>query len=439
MSAVAESDLSFATFLPERPFAGDPTPLAHLRSAALARFEVLGFPTVDQEAWRSTNVEAIAHAGLVALSGPAPVPRETVEAFGYPGSLRLTFVDGFFVPELSETGALPAGVVVGGLRQALEDHPELVLSGLGRHASFEHHAFVALNTAAFQDGGFVFVPRGVVLETPIHLLSISATAQAAAYPRQLILLAENSQATVVESYVGLDLPCSLTCAVTEIVLGPNAVLDHYKIQREGLGTYHLATQQTVQDRASTLRSHSISIGGALTRNDLNALLDGEGVSCTLNGLYLVDGLQLVDNHMRVDHAKPNGYSHELYKGIIDGHGRSVFNGLIHVHPGAQKTDAVQANRNLLLSREALASSNPQLEIFANDVRCTHGSTIGQLEDDAIFYLRSRGISEDAAKSLLTYAFASDILERIKVEPVRQELEEFLFHRLPQGEIVRQAV
>ncbi len=211
------------------------------------------------------------------------------------------------------------------------------------------------------------------------------------------------------------------------------------MQRESRDAFHLATFQLLGGRDCTPSSHSISIGGALVRNDVNAVLDGEGIDCILNGLYLADGRQVVDNHMRVEHAKPHCASHELYKGVLDGKARAVFNGLIHVHPGAQKTDAKQSNRNLLLSKDAIANSNPQLEIYADDVKCTHGSTVGQLDDDAIFYLRSRGIGAEAARSLLTYAFASDIVERIKVEPVRRDLEELLFARLPQGDVVRQAV
>jgi Fe-S cluster assembly protein SufD len=211
------------------------------------------------------------------------------------------------------------------------------------------------------------------------------------------------------------------------------------VQRESREAFHVATFQVQAERDSAPRSHSISLGGGLVRNDVNAVLGGEGIDCILNGLYLVDGRQHVDNHMRVEHAKPHCSSHELDKGVLDGKGRAVFNGLIHVHPGAQKTDAKQSNRNLLVSREAVANSNPQLEIYADDVKCTHGSTVGQLDEDAVFYLRSRGIGEEAARSLLTWAFASDIVERIQVEPVRKDLEEFLFARLPKGEVVRQAV
>ena len=257
------------------------------------------------------------------------------------------------------------------------------------------------------------------------------------YPRNLIVAEEASQLTVVETYAGDG--AYFSCGLTELVAGPGAVVDHYKVQREGREAFHLATLQLYAERASAVSSHSISLGGGLVRNDVNAVLDGEGIDCILNGLYLADGRQLVDNHMRVEHAKPHCASHELYKGILDGKARSVFNGLIYVHKGAQKTDAKQSNRNLLLSADAIANSNPRLEIFADDVKCTHGSTVGQLDDDAVFYLRSRGIGVDAARSLLTYAFASDILARIKVEPVRHDLEEFLFARLPQGDVVRQAV
>jgi len=391
------------------------------------------------EEWRSTNVAPIAQAGFFPIKMPGLVEADAVEALGYEGTDRLVFVDGVFAPELSTDLNLPEGVTVSTLSQALETQPELVLGHLGQYASFQEHAFAALNTAYFREGAFLHIPRGTVLETPIHLLFISATAEVAVFPRLLVVAEENSQATFVESYESLHEGAYFTCPVSEIVLDPNATVDHYKIQRESLEAFHMAVQKTVQDRSSTLRSHSISIGGALVRNDVNGLLDEEGISCTLNGLYLVDGTQHVDNHMKVDHAKPNCYSHELYKGILDGAGRSVFNGLIHVWEDAQKTDAVQSNRNLLLSKSALAYSNPQLEIFADDVRCTHGSTIGQLDEDAVFYLRSRGIGEAAAKSLLTYAFASDIVERIKVDAVRKDMEELLFARLPRGEVVRQAV
>jgi Fe-S cluster assembly protein SufD len=465
--------------------------LSALRQAAIARFAALGFPTTRQEEWRYTNLAPLARAafqrapirmvgGGATSPSAAPVagaPRlgpGAVARWTFDAAATLVFVDGQFAPELS-TGVggaggehpLPPGVEVTSLAAVLARDPSLVTPWLGRHTSFQDQPFVALNTAFLHDGAVVVLPRGAVLERPVHLLYLStpfpvapvrrsrhggasagtravASAKPAvpapatvSYPRNLVVAGEGSQLTVVETYAGEG--AYFTCGVTELIAAPGAVVDHYKVQRESREAYHLATLQVYGDRASVISSHSISLGGGLVRNDVNALLDGEGIDCILNGLYLADGRQLVDNHMRVEHAKPHCGSHELYKGILDGKARTVFNGLIHVHPGAQKTDAKQSNRNLLLSADAIANSNPRLEIFADDVRCTHGSTVGQLDADAVFYLRSRGIGEAAARSLLTYAFASDIVARIKVEAVRHDLEEYLFARLPQGEVVRQAV
>ena len=428
------------------PRAAGPEFVRALRRRAMARFQELGFPTRDQEQWRATDVSAIARATFARAGGPEPaaLPDDATYA------ATLTFVDGRLAPRLSRSSGLPAGVLVTGLAEALERYPEgaeRIEPWLGRLAGFDEHPFVALNTALFADGAFLYVPRGVVVEKPIQLLFLSTgravepTAEgiAVAYPRNLIVAEESSAVTIVESYRGPEEIPYFNCAVTELVAGPNASVDHYKVQREGTAAFHLATFRIQQERSSALSSHSISLGGALVRNDVEAVLAGPGIDSNLNGLYMIGGRQFVDNHMRVEHASPHCASHELYKGVLDGHARAVFNGLIHVRKGAQKTDAKQSNRNLLLSRNAVANSNPQLEIFADDVKCTHGSTVGQLDDDAIFYLRSRGIGEEAAKSLLTYAFASDIVERVKVEPVRHELEEYLFSALPKGDVVRQAV
>lgn len=429
-------------FLRELP-AGEPAAVQALRRLGIERFAALGFPTLRQEDWRFTNVAPIVRGTFVRPEtdpDAADPARLAVLDFGdLATAARLVFVDGRFSAKLSLIGELPAGTVVTSLADALARTPDLVLPWLGRLGE-TNNPFVALNTAFLRDGAFVLVPRGAVIEKPIHLLFLSSGTEARAtfsFPRNLIVAGENSQVTLVETYAGDGV--YLCCPVTELNAGPASVVDHYKLQRESREAFHLATFQITGERSATPSSHSISIGGALVRNDVNAVLAGEGIDCILNGLYLAEGRQLIDNHMRVDHAQPHCASHELYKGILDGRARAVFNGLIHVHPGAQKTDAKQSNRNLLLSSEAIANSNPQLEIFADDVKCTHGSTVGQLDDDAVFYLRSRGIGEEAARSILTYAFASDIVERIKLEPVRRDLEEFLFARLPQGEVVRQAV
>jgi Fe-S cluster assembly protein SufD len=446
LAGAARFAADFELFLRELP--AEPASLTALRRMAIERFARLGFPTLRQEAWRQTNVSAIAQGTFdrVPLGYPEPtVDLSRLDPLAEGAAARLVFVNGRLSTGLSTLSGLPDGVVVASLAEALQTAPKTVEPWLGQFARFDDHPFVALNTAFLTDGAVVWVPRGVVVERPIHVLYVS-TAETnglgnehtlAIFPRNLFVAGENSQVTIVETYAG-EGPY-FTCPVTELVAGPSSVVDHYKLQMESRDAFHIATFHLQGERSCAPSSHSISIGGALVRNDVVAILDGEGIDCILNGLYLGEGRQVIANHMRVEHAKPHCSSHELYKGVLDGSSRAVFNGLIHVHPGAQKTDAKQSNRNLLLSSHAVANSNPQLEIFADDVKCTHGSTVGQLDEDAIFYLRSRGIGEEAARSLLTYAFASDVVERIKVDPVRKDLEELLFSRLPQGEVVRQAV
>jgi Fe-S cluster assembly protein SufD len=349
-------------------------------------------------------------------------------------------------------------VKAGSLAAAWGTDPASIELHLARHASYHDHAFVALNSAFMKDGAFVYVPKGKVVERPIHLLFVSTrpastglsagpstglrtgfdSAQdrpgtaVVSHPRNLIVADDGSQAMIVESYVGVGTNVYLTNVVTEIVGGKNAVIDYYKLQRENEEAFHIATVQAHLDRSSNFSSHSIDLGGALVRNDLNATLDGEGIECTLDGLYMVTGRQHVDNHTRIDHVKPHCSSRELYKGLLDGKSRGVFNGKIYVHKAAQKTDAKQTNKNLLLSEGATINTKPQLEIYADDVKCTHGSTIGQLDQDAVFYLRSRGLDLATARNLLTYAFASEMVGRIKVEPVRAQIENLLVTRLRNG-------
>jgi Fe-S cluster assembly protein SufD len=424
----------------------EPNRIGRLRKAAIERFGELGFPTKKLEEWRSTDVRVIAESSFSFEATPGSsegtVPEADCKSFRYANTHELVFVNGQFRSDLSRLQDLPDGVIVSSLGEAWHEHPELVEPHLGRHASFENHAFVALNTALHEDGVFVFLPRGTVVEVPIHILHLGRGGDlpVASFPRNLFVADENSQGRIIEQFAtAADHGNHFTCPVTEVVLAQSAVIDHYKLQRESTDAFHMATFQIYLDRASNFCSQSISWGGGLVRNDVNAVLDGEGCEATLNGLYMVEGKQLVDNHMRVDHVAANCDSHELFKGILEGHARAVFNGRIFVHKGAQKTDAKQTNRNLLLSPTALVNSNPQLEIFADDVRCTHGSTVGQLDELGIFYLRSRGIGEEAARSLLTYAFCADIVQRVKDKAVRRDLEEFLFRRLPRGEVVRQAV
>ncbi len=442
MQAVAERSpfvTGYDTF--ELGLAGQPESVRRLRRTGFDEFDQVGFPSTRQEEWRKTNVAAIERTSFSrAAAGVAGLTPERIRPFLLPDCIELVFVNGRLSSELSRLGDLPKGVFAGSLAEAMAERGDLVEQYLGRHADIQH-AFVALNTAHIEDGAFVYVPRGTAVETTIHALFL-ATADSGptvSYPRNLFLAEESSQLTVVESYGGFAEDRYFTCPVTEIVGRANSVIDHYRLGQESLGAYHVATQKIQLERDTNFFSHSINHGGALVRNDIQAMLDGEGIHCTLNGLYLARGTQHVDHQMRVDHARPNCHSYELFKGILEDRARAVFNGRIYVHQDAQKTDARQSNRNLLMSKEALVHSNPQLEIFADDVRCTHGSTTGHLDEEAVFYLRSRGIGEAAARSLLTYSFAGEVLEEIRLEAVRKDLEEFLFTRLPKGDIVRQAV
>lgn len=440
MQAIAERSSFVADYeVFEERLGAQPGPVKALRHKGLERFDDVGFPNTRQEEWRKTNVRPITrstfHRGSLGAS-----PGD-LEPFRLPDCCELIFVNGLFRPELSRIADLPSGVFAGSLRKALEEIPDQVIAHLGKYADGDH-PFVALNTAHIEDGAFIHVPRNVVVEKTIHTIFLGTSEDGDAtvsYPRNLFVAEESSQVTIVETYGGLPGERYFTCPVTEIAGGANSVVDHYRLGHESLDAFHIATQKIHLLRDANFFTHSINHGGALVRNDIQAMLDGEGIHCTLNGLYLARGSQQVDHHMRVDHAKPNCHSYELFKGILEDRSRAVFNGRIYVHQDAQKTDAKQSNRNLLLSPDALVQSNPQLEIFADDVRCTHGSTTGHLDDEAVFYLRSRGIGEEAAKSLLTYAFAGEVVDEIRLEAVRKDLEEFLFSRLPKGDVVRQAV
>jgi Fe-S cluster assembly protein SufD len=404
------------------------SPLYRLRAAAIERFAALGFPTTDNEEWRFTSVVPLTRVPFH-LAGPRTVSLADCERVAPPTGTggRLVFINGRYTPELSAAPQLPDGVLLGSLAAALKAHPDRVEPHLARHAEYEDQPFTALNTAFIQDGAFLFLPRGRILDEPVHLLFISTapTKPTVTHPRCLIVADTGSQARIVESYVGLGEDVYFTNGVTEVVAGPNAVIDHYKVQRESRHAFHVHTLHLRQERSSTFSNHAVTLGGSLVRNDLNAVLGGEGCHCTLNGLYLAGGRQHVDNHTVIDHALPHCESHELYKGILDGQAHGVFNGKIFVRQDAQKTDAKQTNQTLLLSSDATINTKPQLEIFADDVKCTHGATVGQLDAEAVFYLRSRGLTLEAARSLLTFAFANDIIGRIQVDPLRTQLEEVL--------------
>jgi len=449
MEAVARPDDLYSASLArfeEKRFAGEPAWLAGIRRESLSRFAALGFPGVKNEEWKYTNVGPIAkvpfrpaseQAGLEEGPHSGPSSAKASEGRPLPGGegARIVFVNGRYSPQSSKAGAGPA--VVRSLREALREEPQLLEPHLSRHASFERNAFTALNTAFLEDGAFVRIPRGTIAGEPVHLIFFSAAdgEPMVSHPRNLILAEANSQATIIETYIASvpeEAGVYFTNAVTEVVCEDGAVLEHYKVQRESLSAFHVQTIQATQGRASNFASHNVCLGAALARTDINVLFTAEGSECALNGLFLANGTQHVDNHTIIDHAKPRCTSRELYKGILDGRSRGVFHGKIIVRQDAQKTDAVQTNKNLLLSREALVNSTPALEILADDVKCRHGSTIGQLDANSLFYLRSRGIGEREARALLTYAFAADLTRRIRVPWVREEIEAFLGQRLPQA-------
>lgn len=413
-----------------------PQSVDDLRRIGREAFDRLGYPHTQLEEWRFTNVGALSRTTFAA-GATQPPPDLTAAridglAVSADGAVRAVTVNGAFCPALSALAGLPSGVRVMGLAEALSTSPQLVWSYLARVSVSEDHPFRGLNAAHLADGVFVHVPAGVVVDAPIHVVNVAlggGTAAVWAHPRHLFVLEAGAQATIVEAWVGHGEGVTFTNAVTEMVVQEGAHLEHYKLQQESLAAFHIASSHAWQARNSTFASQNITLGGALTRNDIGICLDGEGAEGTINGLYVIGGEQLVDNHTSIDHAKPHCHSFEVYKGILDDKSRGVFNGRILVRPDAQKTDSKQTNKNLLLSREALVNTNPQLEIYADDVKCTHGATIGQLDEDQIFYLRARGIPGESARWMLTYAFANDLVGRIRVEPLRRKLEALFAARL----------
>jgi len=436
MPEVADiTETYFADFarLERDPLARKAAWLETIRKSAMERFAEVGFPTTRQEDWRFTNVSPLARAPFkAAAAGANGLNRGKLEQARLKGvAARIVFVNGFFDPKLSDLAALPPGVSVRALAETWEAPPKSLEEHLARHAEINRNSFVALNTALFRDGVFIEVADGVVVGKPIQALFIRAGSAGGTvtHPRTLIIAGREAQAMVIESHVGLSGEAYFTNAVTELVVGENGSLEHLKLQEEGDGAYHIGTVQSVQGRSSRFVSHSISLGARLARHDINSVMAGEGAECTLNGLYQVGGAQHVDHHTRLDHAMPHCSSREYYRGILDGKSSGVFSGAIIVRKDAQKTDAIQSNKNLLLSEDATINTKPELQILADDVRCTHGATVGQLDGDAIFYLRARGIGLEAARHLLTRAFANDVLARVTFAPARERLEGTLRARL----------
>ena len=442
-----ETDPYWELFERRETGAGQPAWVHPLRKAGMARFAEQGFPTLQHEDWRFTNVAAIAGRPFAPGVPPAAVSAVDLDLAalaefpfaGLPGS-RLVFVNGYFAPHLSLVLPQPDGVRIGNLTAALATDGAVIEQHLARYGTGEGNAFTALNTAFFQDGAFIYVPAGLEVAGPVHLLFVTTAdgAGATTQPRNLIIAEPNSRLTVVESFVATVAGVYFTNSVDELVIGENAKVEHCKFQDESLAAFHVAALHVQLGRHCDFIAHSIATGGRLSRNNIRTHLGAPGIECVLNGLYLTKEDQLADHHMIVDHTQPHCNSHEYYNGILDDRSKGVFHGRILVRPGAQKTDAKQTNKNLLLSDSATIDTKPQLEIYADDVKCTHGATIGQLNDESIFYLRARGIGLETARRMLIHAFAGEIIDRVRFTPLREELDQVVWDRLEQSPLLHQA-
>jgi Fe-S cluster assembly protein SufD len=409
--------------------------LRELRETAFARFWELGFPTIHDEDWRFTSVAPIANGSFRLADAAYNLQPAELQPFRLEGAAcQLVFVNGRFAAALSQTSALPKGVVARSLAAALAEDEAEVRHHLAQQEDFRHDAFTALNTALLHEGAYVRVPRGTVLEQPICLLYVSTGNEGPqmAHPRNLVVVGPESQVSILEDYVSLRSGMFFSNVITELVVGENGVVDHYLVEREDRQAYNVSTLRIQQERTANVASHSVLVGGALVRNNVHPVLAGEGGECLINGLFIGAGKQHIDNYMKVEHQAPHCGSRQFYNGILDEHARGVFHGRIIVHKGAQRTDAKQTNRNLLLSDQAQIDTKPQLEIYADDVKCTHGATIGQIEENALFYLRSRGLPEVEARRLLLSAFANESLDRMRPGVIRDWLRQSLDGWLPQG-------
>jgi Fe-S cluster assembly protein SufD len=423
----AFTDLSHET-------AAAPAWLRALRASAFARFSAVGFPTLRDEDWRFTSLAPLTRTSFRLARGSENrfTVSDLVQWRMEGAAARLVFVDGRFEPGLSNWSALPKGTTVNGLAKEIAAQPDSIAKHLGRYLDTQRDPFCALNTAFAEDGAYIHIGRGVVVEQPIHLLFVTASnsTPAMTHPRNLIVVEDQAQVTIIEDYVSHgDSAPAFSNAATELVAGESANVQHIMIEREHLQTFNISTLRIEQARSANVASHSVLLGGALVRNNVHPVLNGEGGECLINGLFIGAGRQHLDNYMLVEHVRPHCASRQFYNGILDDQAHGVFHGRIVVHKDAQKTDAKQTNRNLLLNDDAQIDTKPQLEIYADDVKCTHGATIGQIEENALFYLRSRGIDEPEARRLLLEAFAGECIERLNPGPAREYTESIVFQRL----------
>ena len=415
----------------------DPAWLAALRAKAGARFEEIDFPTTRNEEWKYTNVAPILKVPYREIfdldADGLTVERIAPFTFVESRHSQMVFINGIYSKELSDLSGLPESAVVTSLAGMTEEQALVASRHLAAYAKYQDDAFTALNTAHIGDGALVYIPGGKIVETPVHVLFISTSEEASAtHPRVLIIAGKGAMATIIESYVSTEDNVYLTNAVTEVFAAEESAITHYRLQEESEKAFHVATTQVHQERESNYVSYAFSLGAEIARHTLNVVLTDEHTDTTIDGLYVVTGKQHVDNHTTMDHSRPNCTSHQLYKGILDGKSRAVFNGKVLVREGALLTDAHQLNKNLLLSKDSSVDTKPQLEIFADDVKCSHGATVGQLEDDELFYLASRGIAPEQARALLTFGFAEDVISKIKLKSVRKQLDKTVLDKLHQS-------
>lgn len=399
------------------------------RAAALERANALSVPTTRDEEWRFTDLTPLTKLQVQPVAAAIKVSAADIATHVVPeAAMRLVFVDGVPAPELAQQGALPAGVTVIAMSDALKSHAALVEPHLAKLAGVGQELFTALNTAFLQHGVFIHLAKDAQLKAPIHLLFVAAGNGVAAYPRCLIVAESGAEACVIEDYVALGDEAYLTNAVTEIAVAPNASLRHIKLQRESQKAFHISNCAVTLAKDARFQSHAVTLGARLSRNNLNISQQGEGINVEIDGLALIGGRQTADTHTLVDHAKAHGICRQTHKTIVGGAGHAVFNGKVFVREGAQLTDSSQQSRNLLLSDKARVDTKPQLEIFADDVKCAHGAAVGQLDAEHLFYLKSRGLPEAQARNLLTYAFGAEIIDHIPVPSLVAALEKLVMAR-----------
>jgi len=405
-------------------------PLHAIRKEAVEKFSSLPFPTTKDEEWKYTNISPLLAKSFKPADSIPEIPEKFLDEYLFDTGnfITLVFVNGYFAKEFSNIENLPDGIIIETISEAIKNHPELVLEGFSKTAS-EENIFTALNTALSDHGTFLYVAKNKSIEKPIQILYINEADNIAVSPRNLFFVNENADVKIIETYTGFGEQTYFTNQVSEFIVKESARVEHVRIQDEQSNAYHVSTLYAEIDKAGNFSSYNINFGGQFVRNNVQAKFNGELAECRLNGLYVTEGNQFIDNHTAIDHAQPNCLSNELYKGILDDTSRAVFNGKVFVREDAQKTNAYQQNKNILLSNEALVNTKPQLEIFADDVKCSHGATVGQLDKEQLFYLKARGINEAEAKAILIYAFASDVVHAISITEVRDHLEALLAKKL----------